>query len=92
MHRPGLPEALGFALEGMMNFAERARNAIHTAAEIRRRQLRIESATAPTPGQQLEFRLVVDEPEIEADTSQTRLYWHELSLQPGPKPLRLNWD
>lgn len=92
MSRPGLPEALGFALEEMMNFAERVGNAIHTAAEIRREQLRIEPATTPAPGQQLEFQFVTVEPEVAADTSQTRLYWHELSLQPEPRPLRLDWD
>ena len=93
MYRPGLPEALGSALEGMMNFAERVGNAIHTAAEIRRWQLRIEPATAPASVQQLEFQFVTDEPEVEAaNTPQTRLYWHELALQREPKPLRLDWD
>ena len=90
---PGLPEVLGYALEGALHFAERVGYAFREAADERRRQ-RLRIHREP---EQLQLDFTHAEANLAATTIEDwDLSRHEWGPEPeqGPPPERpqLRWD
>lgn len=87
-HPQGLPEVLGYALEGALHFAERLGRAFKEAEEWRRQQLRIDREP-----EQLELALTHDETEEPTSTLEDwDLTKHEWGPEPPPERPQLQWD